>query len=41
MTAVLALHQAIYYRGSLILILAPALRQATEFFEKVSMPTVY
>ena len=36
MTAVLALHQALYHRGSLILILAPALRQATEFFEKVS-----
>ena len=36
MTAVLALHQALYHPGSLILILAPALRQATEFFEKVS-----
>src|SRR5215217_8001154 len=36
MTAVLALHQALYHPKSLILILAPALRQATEFFEKVS-----
>ena len=36
MTAVLTLHQALYYPKSLILILAPALRQATEFFEKVS-----
>jgi len=36
MTAVLALHQALYHPKSLVLILAPALRQATEFFEKVS-----
>jgi hypothetical protein len=36
MTAVLTLHQALYHPKSLILILAPALRQATEFFEKVS-----
>jgi hypothetical protein len=36
MTAALALHEALYYDKSLILILAPALRQATEFFEKVS-----
>jgi hypothetical protein len=36
MTAVIALHQALYHPKSLILILAPALRQATEFFEKVS-----
>ena len=36
MTAVLTLHQALYHPKSLTLILAPALRQATEFFEKVS-----
>jgi hypothetical protein len=36
MTATLALHQALYYPRSLVLVLAPALRQAQEFFEKVS-----
>jgi len=36
MTAVIALHQALYHPRSLVLILAPALRQALEFFEKVS-----
>jgi hypothetical protein len=36
MTAVLALRQALYYPGSLVLILAPSLRQGLEFFGKVS-----
>ncbi len=36
MTAVLTLRQALYHPGSLVLILAPALRQAQEFFDKVS-----
>jgi hypothetical protein len=36
MTAVIALHRALYHPRSLVLILAPALRQALEFFEKVS-----
>jgi len=36
MTAVLALRQALYYPGSLVLILAPSLRQGLEFFTKVS-----
>jgi hypothetical protein len=36
MTAAVALHQAVYVEGSLVLILAPALRQALEFFQKVS-----
>src|SRR3712207_4546306 len=36
MTAAIALHQALYVEGSLVLILAPALRQALEFFQKVS-----
>lgn len=36
MTAVIALHQALYHPRSLVLILAPAQRQALEFFEKVS-----
>ena len=36
MTAAVALHQAVYVEESLVLILAPALRQALEFFQKVS-----
>jgi hypothetical protein len=36
LTGILALHRAIYYPRSLVLILAPSLRQAGEFFEKVS-----
>jgi hypothetical protein len=35
MTAVIALHRALYHRGSLILCLAPALRQSQELFGKV------
>src|SRR5215216_2477287 len=35
MTGVIALHQALYYPGSLILCLAPALRQSQELFVKV------
>ena len=35
MTAVIALHRALYHPGSLILCLAPALRQAQELFGKV------
>jgi hypothetical protein len=35
MTAVIALHRALYYPGSLILCLAPALRQSQELFSKV------
>jgi hypothetical protein len=35
MSAVLALHRALYYPGSLVLCLAPALRQSQELFSKV------
>jgi hypothetical protein len=35
MTGILALHRALYYPGSLILCLAPALRQSQELFGKV------
>jgi Terminase large subunit, T4likevirus-type, N-terminal len=35
MTAIVALHRALYYPGSLILCLAPALRQSQELFGKV------
>jgi hypothetical protein len=35
MTAVVALHRALYHPGSLILCLAPALRQSQELFGKV------
>src|SRR5215204_5546462 len=35
MTAIVALHRALYHRGSLILCLAPALRQSQELFGKV------
>jgi Terminase large subunit, T4likevirus-type, N-terminal len=36
MSAVIALHRALYYPGSLVLCLAPALRQSQELFAKVS-----
>jgi hypothetical protein len=35
MTALLALHQALYHPDSLVLLLAPALRQSQELFRKV------
>src|SRR5215204_3124196 len=35
MTAIVALHRAVYHPGSLILCLAPALRQSQELFGKV------
>lgn len=36
MSAILALHRALYYPGSLVLVLAPALRQSQELFQKVA-----
>ena len=36
MSAVLALHRALYFPGSLVLCLAPALRQSQELFGKVA-----
>jgi hypothetical protein len=36
MTAIVALHRALYHPGSLILCLAPALRQSQELFSKMS-----
>src|SRR3954465_11251229 len=36
MAAILALHQALYLPGSLVLVLAPALRQSQELFAKLS-----
>jgi hypothetical protein len=36
MAAVLALHRALYHPGSLILCLAPALRQSQELFSKIA-----
>jgi hypothetical protein len=36
MSAVIALHRAIYHPGSLILCLAPALRQSQELFAKIA-----
>jgi hypothetical protein len=36
MAAVLALHRALYHPGSLVLMLAPALRQSQELFSKLS-----
>jgi phage terminase large subunit-like protein len=33
--AIIALHRALYYPGSLVLCLAPALRQSQELFQKV------
>ena len=34
--AILALHRALYHPGSLVLVLAPALRQSRELFGKVA-----
>jgi len=34
-TAILALHRAIFYPGSLILVVAPSLRQSSELFRKI------
>jgi hypothetical protein len=36
MTALIALHRALYHPGSLILCLAPALRQSQELFSKIA-----
>src|SRR5215213_4450874 len=36
MAAVLALHRALYHPGSLVLCLAPALRQSQELFSKIA-----
>src|SRR5215207_3085161 len=36
MSAVIALHRALYYPGSLVLCLAPTLRQSQELFAKVA-----
>src|SRR5919107_1822917 len=36
MTGIIALHRALYHPGSLILCLAPALRQSQELFGKVA-----
>src|SRR5829696_7761821 len=36
MSALLALHRALYHPGSLILCLAPALRQSQELFSKLA-----
>src|ERR671913_2190344 len=36
MTALIALHRALYHPGSLILCLAPALRQSQELFGKIA-----
>src|SRR5215213_2346971 len=36
MAAVLALHRALYHPGSLVLCLAPALRQSQELFAKIA-----
>jgi terminase large subunit-like protein len=36
MAALIALHQATYYPGSLVLVLAPALRQSQELFAKIA-----
>jgi hypothetical protein len=36
MTAIVALHRALYHPGSLILCLAPALRQSQELFTKIA-----
>src|SRR3954452_13531856 len=35
-SAILALHRALYHPGSLVLVLAPALRQSQELFGKVA-----
>src|SRR5215217_4588327 len=36
MSAIIALHRALYYPGSLVLCLAPALRQSQELFTKIA-----
>jgi hypothetical protein len=36
MSAVIALHRALYHPGSLVLCLAPALRQSQELFAKIA-----
>ena len=36
MAAIIALHRALYYAGSLVLVLAPSLRQSQELFAKVA-----
>ena len=36
MAAIIALHRALYYPGSLVLCLAPALRQSQELFAKIA-----
>ncbi len=36
MSAIIALHQVLYHPGSLILCLAPALRQSQELFTKIA-----
>jgi hypothetical protein len=36
MSGVIALHRALYHPGSLILCLAPALRQSQELFAKIA-----
>ncbi len=36
-SAIIALHRAVYYPGSLVLCLAPALRQSQELFQKISV----
>src|SRR5215212_9953572 len=36
MASILALHQALYHRNSLVLLLAPALRQASELMSKLT-----
>ena len=38
MAAIIALHRALYHPGSLILCLAPALRQSQELFGKLAKP---
>jgi phage terminase large subunit-like protein len=34
-SSIIALHQALYYPGSLILLVSPSLRQSSELFKKV------
>src|SRR5215212_4036144 len=36
MAAIIALHRALYYADSLVLVLAPSLRQSQELFAKVA-----
>ncbi len=37
LSALIGLHQALYHPGSLVLLLAPALRQSSELFRKVAV----